>query len=144
MKPKQRSIARSKTTSVQEAAPQLWHPEVPGPLWNGTRRVRLDQIKAYSRVLAREFHPLKIILIGSYAYGHPTRHSDVDLVILLSSRRQNGGSTAERIRSRVEAPFPLDLLVWTPQHVAKRLSRDCGFTREVFSHGKTLYEARNR
>jgi predicted nucleotidyltransferase len=103
----------------------------------------LDQIKAYCRVLAREFHPRKIILIGSYAYGRPTKHSDVDLVVLLSSRK-NGARSAERIRSRVEAPFPLDLLVWTPQHVAKRLAKDCGFTQEVLSRGKTIYEAGNR
>ena len=32
---------------------QLWHPDVPGPLWNGTRRVPRRQIEAYCRVVAR-------------------------------------------------------------------------------------------
>src|SRR3989442_15103419 len=51
------------------SAGRLWHPEVPGPLWNGTRRVGVEQIQAYCRVVAREFQPNKIILFGSYATG---------------------------------------------------------------------------
>jgi hypothetical protein len=57
-------------------SPQLWHPEVPGPLWNGTRRVAMGQIEAYCRVVAREFRPRKIILFGSYAAGPATPESD--------------------------------------------------------------------
>ncbi|MBM3889553.1 MAG: nucleotidyltransferase domain-containing protein, partial [Verrucomicrobia bacterium] len=32
--------------------------------------------------IVQEYHPLKIILFGSYAYGQPHEGSDVDLLII--------------------------------------------------------------
>ena len=119
-----------------EAPPQLWHPEVPGPLWNGTRRVEFGQIEAYCRVVAREFRPRKIILFGSYANGSATPDSDVDLLVILPCHRLAANQAVE-IRGRVEAPFPLDLLVWEPD----REQKDDSFTRSILSEGKVLYEA---
>ncbi len=95
------------------SAPQLWHPEVPGPPWNGTRRVGLGQIRAYCRVVAREFQPRKILLFGSYATGSATPDSDVDLVVVMPFRGSATDQVVE-IRGPVEAPFPMDLLVWRP------------------------------
>ena len=115
---------------------QLWHPDVPGPLWNGTRRVRRSQIETYCRVLAREFRPQKIILFGSYANGNPTKDSDVDLVVVMRFRGSDTKKVVE-IRGRVEAPFPMDLLVWPP----KRTRKSDYFTREVLTHGKVMYES---
>jgi len=119
-------------------ARQLWHPDVPGPLWNGTRRVDPEQIEAYCRVLAREFQPEKIILFGSYATGSATPDSDVDLIIVLPF---SGNSTNQviEIRGRAEAPFPMDLLVWKPS----RMLRGDSFTQTVLNEGKVMYEARH-
>jgi uncharacterized protein len=117
---------------------QLWHAEVPGPLWNGTRRVGAGQIRAYCRVVAREFHPRKIILFGSYATGASTVDSDVDLVVVMAFRGSSTDKVVE-IRGRVEAPFPLDLLVWRPNQASRRDS----FTRGVLSEGKVMYEGRH-
>jgi len=118
------------------STPRLWHPEVPGPLWNGTRRVGLGQIRAYCRVVAREFRPRKIILFGSYATGSATADSDVDLVVVMPFRGSDTDKVVE-IRGRVEAPFPMDLLVWKPAQERK----GDRFTRSVLSAGKVLYEA---
>ena len=116
---------------------QLWHSEVPGPLWNGTRRVGAGQIRAYCRVVAREFSPRKIILFGSYATGAATPDSDVDLVVVMPFRGSVTDKVVE-IRGRVEAPFPMDLLVWRP---AQERNPD-SFTRGVLSEGKVMYESR--
>ncbi len=117
-------------------ADRLWHPEVPGPLWNGRRRVGLRQIQAYCRVVAREFQPEQIILFGSYATGLATPDSDVDLVVVMPYR----GSATDQvvaIRGRVEAPFPMDLLVWRPA----RKRQNNPFTRQILTEGRTMYEA---
>ena len=114
---------------------QLWHPEVPGPLWDGTRRVRRNQIESYCRVLAREFRPKKIILFGSYAYGKPTLDSDVDLVVVMRFRGSDTKKVVQML-TRVGAPFPMDLLLWKPE----RTKRTDYFTREVFARGKVMYE----
>ena len=115
---------------------RLWHPEVPGPLWDGTRRVGRNQIEAYCRVVAREFKPEKIILFGSYGYGKPTKDSDVDLVVILPYRGSNIRKVVE-IRTRVEAPFPMDMLVWKPG----KYSRMESFNREILTRGKVMYES---
>lgn len=115
---------------------QLWHPDVPGPLWNGTRRVRPNQIEAYCRVLGREFHPQKIILFGSYAYGKPTLNSDVDLVVVMPFRGSDTRKVVQML-TRVGAPFPMDLLLWKPD----RTKRTDYFTREILTRGKVMYES---
>lgn len=115
---------------------QLWHPEVPGPLWDGTRRVPRNQIETYCRVLAREFRPKKIILFGSYAYGKPTLNSDVDLVVVMPFRGSDTTKVVQML-TRVGAPFPMDLLLWKPD----RTKRTDYFTREVLSRGKVMYES---
>jgi predicted nucleotidyltransferase len=134
---RQRNGQHTPTTS-HGSFPRLWHPDVPGPLWNGTRRVSDGQIKAYCRVVAREFRPSKIILFGSYATGSATPDSDVDLVVCLPFRGSATDKVVE-IRGRVEAPFPMDLLVWRPAEERKKN----GFTRSILSEGKVMYEARH-
>lgn len=121
---------------AKEKPIQLWHREVPGPLWDGTRRVPRRQIESYCRVLAREFRPRKIILFGSYAYGKPTLDSDVDLVVIMPFRGRDVRMMGE-IRARVGAPFPMDLLVWTP----KRARKADSFTHEILSRGQVIYES---
>ena len=107
-------------------------------MWDGTRRAAARQIEAYCRVVAREFRPRKIILFGSYARGTATPESDVDLAIITPFK----GSSTDRvmeIRGRVEAPFPMDLLVWRPSDARRQDS----FTRSVLEEGKVMYEARH-
>ncbi|MFV9503604.1 MAG: nucleotidyltransferase domain-containing protein [Oscillochloridaceae bacterium umkhey_bin13] len=40
-----------------------------------------EQIQALADQIAAAFQPEQIILFGSYAYGTPGRHSDVDLLV---------------------------------------------------------------
>ena len=130
--------ARRHTRSKKAQPRQLWHPDVPGPLWNGTRRVASRQIEAYCRVLAREIRPRRIILFGSYASGRATPDSDVDLLVVMPFH----GNTTDQvvaIRGRAEAPFPMDLLLWKPDRMRRRDS----FTLAVLKDGKVMYEGRH-
>ncbi len=95
-------------------------------------------IRRYARAIAEEFHPDKIILFGSYAYGTPNEDSDVDLLVIMPAANQH--SQAVRILWRLAAPFPLDLLVRTPKEMAWRLAEGESFTTAVVSQGKVLYE----
>src|SRR5437870_13892336 len=76
-------------------------------------------IRRYARAIAEEFQPDRIILFGSYAYGTPHEDSDVDLLVVMPARDQH--AQAVRIRWRLAAPFPVDLLVRTPKEMAWRL-----------------------
>jgi predicted nucleotidyltransferase len=96
-------------------------------------------IRRYARAIAEEFRPDKIILFGSYAHGTPHDDSDVDLLVVMPTRNRH--DQAVRIRWRLAAPFPLDLLVRTPHEMAWRLKDGESFTREIISKGKVLYES---
>jgi predicted nucleotidyltransferase len=95
-------------------------------------------IRRYARAIGEEFRPSKIILFGSYAYGTPHEDSDVDLLVVMPARDQH--AQAVRIRWRLAAPFPMDLIVRTPKEMAWRLEEGESFLTTVVSQGKVLYE----
>src|SRR5437667_1072159 len=51
--------------------------------------VPLAVIRRFARRIAEEFHPDKIILFGSYAYGTPNEDSDVDLLVVMPTRSEH-------------------------------------------------------
>ena len=95
-------------------------------------------IRRYARAIAEEFHPDKIILFGSYAYGTPHEDSDVDLLVVMPARDRH--AQAVRILWRLAAPFPLDLIIRTPKEMKWRLKEGESFLTTVMSQGKVLYE----
>ena len=103
--------------------------------------VKRSQIRAFSDAVARIFHPRKIVLFGSYAYGRPSDDSDVDLLVIMPRTRDRGERMSVRILHAIPRDFPLDLLVRTPADVAKRLRWKDPFICEVLQKGKVLYEA---
>ena len=98
------------------------------------------QIQAYCDAVVRQFRPRKIVLFGSYAYGHPTSDSDVDLLVILPFRG-NDRAKAIQIRSQFDTPFPLDLLVRKPEFIADRLRERDMFIELVMSKGRVIYES---
>ena len=103
--------------------------------------VKRSQIQAFSEAIARRFHPRKIVLFGSYAYGQPSNDSDVDLLVIMLRTRYRGERMSVRIRQAIPRDFALDLLVRTPAEVAKRLRWRDPFMCELVGKGKVLYEA---
>ena len=86
------------------------------------------------------FHPDKIWLFGSFAYDAPTSDSDVDLLVVMDTVLRNVKQAVE-IRKAVDFPFPVDLLVRTPEQIAERLALGDSFFRDVLSKGIVLHEA---
>jgi predicted nucleotidyltransferase len=102
--------------------------------------ISMDTINRYVKRLAQEINPRKIVLFGSYAYGHPQPDSDVDLLVIMNTRKRVVYEAA-RIQCAVPAPFPVDILVRTPGQVRRRVALGDSFIREVTSQGRVLYEA---
>ncbi len=118
--------------------PRGWPPSRP---WvsAATGLIPRRHIRDYCAAVAGEFHPEKIILFGSYAYGQPGADSDVDLLVVLAFRG-NDVHKAVQIRSRFDAPFPLDLLVRKPRFIAERLRERDMFIEHVMNQGVVMYE----
>ena len=102
--------------------------------------ISMDTINRYVKRLAQEINPRKIVLFGSYAYGHPQPDSDVDLLVIMNTRKR-AVYEAVRIQCAVPAPFPVDILVRTPGQIRRRVALGDSFIREVTSQGRVLYEA---
>ena len=45
-------------------------------------------IKKVAEEIVNHFHPQKVILFGSHAYGTPTEDSDVDLLVIMDAEER--------------------------------------------------------
>lgn len=106
--------------------------------------IPMSAIKRFARQIADKFHPDKIILFGSYAYGTPHNESDVDLLVIMPCRDVR--AQGRKIDLAFDAPFSLDLHVRTPFQMKRGLNEDdCDwFLREIWEKGKIVYEATHR
>ena len=107
---------------------------------NGTRT-----IGRIVRRLRATYRPTQVILFGSYAYGHPTRDSDIDLLII----KETGKSFYERmfevrkLVSGVVRGHPFEPIVMTPRELERRLARGDQFLKEIVTRGKRVYGNRS-
>lgn len=101
--------------------------------------VALDRIIELSGRIAREFQPDRIILFGSYAYGTPAEHSDVDLLVIMPFEGHPFDKSME-ILERLDPPFDADVVVRSPDDVVRRYAECDPLIRESLDRGKVLYE----
>jgi predicted nucleotidyltransferase len=102
--------------------------------------VRAAEIQEFVDKIVEEFAPQRVILFGSHARGDATPDSDVDLLVVMPTKKEAIEQAVE-VRQRIRRSFPLDLIVKTPEDVAWRLSlQDC-FLTTIMTEGKTLYES---
>jgi predicted nucleotidyltransferase len=100
-------------------------------------------IQDFVNRVVEEFAPQRVILFGSYAYGNASSDSDVDLLVVMPTKKRTVQQALE-IRQRLSCPFALDLLVRTPRDVRERLALGDCFLKTVINEGKTLYESHRR
>ena len=82
---------------------------------------RSDKVQEICDRIASDFHPNKIIVFGSHAYGTNGPFSDLDLLVVMPFE----GSPlqqAARIITRINPEIGIDLIVRTPGQVQERLA----------------------
>ena len=115
-------------------------PTIPPPVRRlPSGRVPRAAIRKYVRQVVEKFHPDKVMLFGSHAYGKPDADSDVDLLVVRPADDEL--TMMARIDRAIWPPFPLDVLVRTPENLATRLSWNDWFLKEVVEKGIVLYDA---
>jgi predicted nucleotidyltransferase len=102
-----------------------------------------DRLLPYLKVLVEQFHPEQVILFGSYAYGNPDEHSDVDLLVV----KNMGKSSISERRDILKAwrpirwaanSLPFELLLVSPAEHKQRLAEGGGFYASITSDGLLL------
>jgi predicted nucleotidyltransferase len=98
-----------------------------------------NDIKKLALKIGQKFKPQKVIVFGSWAWGTPHQDSDVDFCVIKDT--DNSQQEALNI-SRFLYPreYPLDILVYTPDYVEKRLQMGDFFTKKIINEGLILYE----
>jgi predicted nucleotidyltransferase len=101
----------------------------------------MREIRRFARQVAERFHPDRIILFGSHAYGVPHADSDVDILVVMPTRNQL--DQAAKISIEIDPPFPLDIIVRKPHNLQWRLEERESFHTEIVTKGKVLYEKKH-
>ena len=95
------------------------------------------------RRLVQEYHPERVVLFGSYAYGTPNEDSDIDLLIIKDTpeRLIKRLVAVRRILTDPKRTIALEPIVLTPQEVSRQLAKGDQFIAEIMEKGKVLYAA---
>jgi predicted nucleotidyltransferase len=106
-------------------------------------RAQLEQILA--DIVARlraALSPVAIYCFGSYAYGVPASHSDIDLLVVVAESRVSPYQRdAQAYRALRGVPVPADVLVYTRPEFEQRAALPISLERTVKSRGRLLYAA---
>lgn len=90
--------------------------------------------------IVAEYQPEKVILFGSYAWGEPNEDSDVDLLVVKQTKKDRRQRQRELRRKLFPPQMAIDLIVYTPEEVSKRLDIGDFFVRDIVRKGRVMYE----
>ena len=99
-----------------------------------------EWISVITNRIVRDFHPLRIILFGSHARGDAGPGSDVDLLVVLPQVADKRKTTVEIRRALRDFPVAKDIVVTTPEEIARRGELVGTVLRPALREGKVLYE----
>ena len=95
------------------------------------------------RLLLEQFRPHQVILFGSYAYGRPNMHSDVDLLIIKDTNQSPVREAAQILKAWRPIRWggnsiPFELLIETPANHESWAKKPGSFYAEVARLGLRL------
>jgi predicted nucleotidyltransferase len=104
----------------------------------------LDKKQLIDRIIQKiktYYQPEKIILFGSFAWGKPSKDSDVDLLIIkdTSEKHRKRMLAVRRLLSEENGLIGIDILVYTPDEINKRLEIGDSFISKILKKGKVVY-----
>ncbi len=92
--------------------------------------------------IVQRFQPLRVILFGSHARGSAAAESDVDLLVVLPDVTDKRTTTVEIRRALGDLPLSKDVIVTTPDEIARRGNLVGSVLRPALREGKVVYEQR--
>lgn len=99
-------------------------------------------IRQMTQIIARQFKPKpeRVILFGSQARGTGTEYSDVDFLVVLSSAKNKREAAIQIRRALAGFPVAKDILVTTPEEIARGGNLVGSVLRSALREGKVIYE----
>lgn len=93
--------------------------------------------------IVESFHPMQVILFGSYARGEANAKSDIDLLIVFANLSNKRDMTLAIRRVLSDLPVAKDIVVTTLAEIEDYGDLVGRVLRPALREGKVLYEQRN-
>lgn len=90
--------------------------------------------------IVERVHPIRVVLFGSHARGQATVQSDVDLLVVLSQVGDKRKAAVEIRRLLSDMPVAKDIVVTTPEEIARRGNLPGTVLRSALHEGTVVYE----
>lgn len=105
-----------------------------------SRIVKKNIIDSVKETLVSVYHPLKIYLFGSYAWGKPTKDSDLDFIVIVSSSKKHSYERAVKgYHALRDMTIPKDILVFTKREFDKHSEDVTTLCYKAKHDGKLIY-----
>ncbi|MDI6803293.1 MAG: nucleotidyltransferase domain-containing protein [Bacteroidota bacterium] len=101
--------------------------------------ITMKEIRSIAKRIAEKFDVQKIILFGSYAKGKADENSDVDLLVVMDTKKRPIQQRYEIYKSLTPIHFALDIIVRTEDDLKQRIPKGDWFLKEAYENGKVLY-----
>ena len=98
-----------------------------------------EKIEQIAVSLGRAANARKVVLFGSHATGTAHSDSDVDYLIIAESSLPRHKRSRSLYALLHPYPFPMDILVYTPEEVEIELKDPHSFVATVLSRGREIY-----
>ena len=106
------------------------------------KHISQDIINKISMELIKEFSPKKVYLFGSYAWGVPTKESDLDFLVLVDESSDSSTQRATRAYRTLRdfRNYSIDVLVRTTEEFEPFTNLKASFQYKIHNEGQLLYE----
>ncbi|MBM4438438.1 MAG: nucleotidyltransferase domain-containing protein [Actinobacteria bacterium] len=99
-----------------------------------------DLIATMTARIVRDFDPLRVILFGSHARGDAGAQSDLDLLVVLPDPADRRAAAVAIRVALADLPVYKDIVVTTPDEIARRGDLVGSVLRPALREGRVLYE----
>jgi len=107
--------------------------------------VRDSIIRKIVEKIVTKLNPEKVVLFGSCAWKRSEKDTDVDIFIVkdFKGKRSEELRNVRRIISEENGEVPIDVLIYRPDEVKRKISEGNSFILKILKDGRVLYERRD-
>jgi uncharacterized protein len=98
-----------------------------------------EEIERITAQIIQKYAPERIILFGSAARGESGLDSDADFLIIKKDTPLYGADRIRELSGIIERDIPIDLLIYRPEEIEKRMEMGDPFLKAILEEGKVLY-----